>query len=322
MMRDHGGNIDAAKRQFGGEDWIDLSTGINRIPYPVGAVSADAWAILPTKSALQSLCNQARNTYRVAQGADIVPLAGAQGAIQLLPHLGAPRKARVFGPTYNEHAAALINAGWQVETVSNIAEIEGAELGVVVNPNNPGGQTFAPQELLALKEKVETLIVDESFGDARPELSVAPFAGQRGLFVLRSFGKFYGLAGARLGFAIGAPEQIDTLRELAGPWPVSGPAIEIGTRALADTAWANETINRLRTECLQIDALATAAHWSLVGGCELFRLYSCQNSTEMQNHLAHYRIWSRIFPWSPNLIRLGLPGSDVEWARLAAAMAF
>lgn len=320
-MRDHGGNIDAAKREFGGEDWIDLSTGINRVPYPAPPPSEAAWAMLPTQTAIQGLCDQARRTYHVAATADILPLAGAQGAIQLLPHLGAPRNARVFGPTYNEHAAALRIAGWNVETVSNLAEIIGADLGVVVNPNNPGGQSFSTKDLLALKGHVETLVVDESFADARPEISLARFAGQHGLFVLRSFGKFYGLAGARLGFAIGAPSQIEILREMAGPWPVSGPAIEIGTRALADTQWAEETIRRLRLECDKLDAIAQGAGWSLIGGCELFRLYSCQNATNAQSRLARHQIWSRIFPWSPDMIRLGLPGEDAEWKRLEIALA-
>jgi cobalamin biosynthetic protein CobC len=317
-MRDHGGNIDAAKRQFGGEDWIDLSTGINRVPYPVRAPNAAAWATLPTRSAMRGLCDQACETYRVAHAAAIVPLAGAQGAIQLIPHLRAPGKARVLGPTYNEHAAALIGAGWDVEIVSNLAQIAGADLGVVVNPNNPGGQIYSPDALLALKDDVQTLVIDESFADAMPELSCAPFAGQEGLFILRSFGKFYGLAGVRLGFAIGATKQIDRLRDMAGPWPISGPAIEIGTQALADKEWAAHTITRLRAECLRIDTIAS--RWDFVGGCELFRLYSCENATDAQNQLARHRIWSRIFPWSDRLIRLGLPGCEDEWHRFETAM--
>lgn len=319
-MRDHGGNIDAAKRHFGGEAWIDLSTGINRVPYPMPAISPQAWETLPTKSVMHQLCATARAAYLVAEAADIAPFAGAQGAIQLLPNLGHKGRARIFGPTYNEHAAALTAAGWDVETVSNIAELAGADLGVVVNPNNPNGACFAPADLLAIKQKVTTLIVDESFADPRPDLSLAPFAGQIGLFILRSFGKFYGLAGLRLGFVIGNPDQIETIRDMAGPWPVCGPAIEVGTLALADAEWAETTTARLHTETVRLDALAEAAGWEYAGGCHLFRLYSSPSAIAAQEQLARHQIWSRIFPWSEDLIRLGLPGTEREWDRLATAM--
>lgn len=320
MMRDHGGNLDAAKLQYGGDDWIDLSTGINRSPYPLPHIPLEAWTALPLKSATAALCTQARATYHVAPQAAITALAGAQGAIQLLPHLGTPGHARIFGPTYNEHAACLIAAGWRVETVSSLTEIEGADLGVVVNPNNPTGHRFSPEDLLSLRAKLGTLIVDESFADPSPELSLAPHCGAEGLFVLRSFGKFYGLAGLRLGFVIGASAQIDAIREMAGPWPISGPAIEIGRIALADATWAAATTRRLRAECVEIDKMAAQAGWKLAGGAELFRLYSSPNARAAQERLARHQIWSRIFPWSDTLIRLGLPSGPSEWGRLRAAM--
>ena len=319
-MRDHGGNIDAAIARFGGADWIDLSTGINRVPYPVRTLPQSAWTALPTKSAMASLCAAARARYSLAPEAALAPLAGAQGAIQLLPYLVKRGRARVFGPTYNEHAAALIAAGWQVETVSNIAEIAGADLGVVVNPNNPGGQTFAPETLLDLRREVGALLVDESFSDATPALSIAPHLGETGLFVLRSFGKFYGLAGVRLGFVLGAAPEISAIADMAGPWPVSGAAIELGTRALQDSSWIAATIDRLAQDCARMDEIAAKTGWTLVGGSALFRLYSCQNAAIAQEALARNQIWSRIFPWSETFIRLGLPGSETEWERVANAL--
>ncbi|WP_376875868.1 threonine-phosphate decarboxylase CobD [Albirhodobacter sp. R86504] len=319
-MRDHGGNLDAARLRYGGSDWIDLSTGINRAPYPLPSISHEAWASLPQRTQVVRLCEQARATYAVAEQADILPVAGAQAAIQMLPHVLPRGRAHIYGPTYNEHSAALSAAGWDVRTVTSLSDVEGADLGVIVNPNNPSGEVFQPETLLALRANVGALIVDESFADPQPDLSLAPYAGEAGLLILRSFGKFYGLAGLRLGFIIGAPDQVAALRDMAGPWPVCGPALEIGRTALGDRDWAKVTIARLREECGVIDAIARQAGWTMIGGCELFRLYSCENAQAAQDKLARASIWSRIFPWSDELIRLGLPSGDVEWGRLRAAM--
>jgi len=208
-----------------------------------------------------------------------------------------------------------------VEQVSQFGQLAGADLAVVVNPNNPDGRFYAASDLLELAGKVGRLVVDESFADAQPGLSVAPHAGMPGLLVLRSFGKFYGLAGVRLGFVIGPAADIAALEEISGPWPVNGAALRIGAAALADTAWAEATIQRLRAEMDQADALAKAAGWALVGGCELFRTYDTPDAETAQNRLAERQIWSRIFPYSNRWLRLGLPGSAREWARLAQAMA-
>jgi cobalamin biosynthesis protein CobC len=320
-MRDHGGNLDWATRRFGGgsEDWIDLSTGINRCPYPVPVLSPASWTALPTRSAMAALNAAAANAYGTA--AAITPVAGAQMAIQMIPRLTAPGTARVLGPTYNEHAAALQSAGWQVEEVTTLAQLAGAELAVVVNPNNPDGRQHTPEALLQLHDMVGRLIVDESFADPMPELSLAGQAGPRGLFLLRSFGKFYGLAGLRLGFVIGHPEEIATVADMAGPWPVSGSAIEIGRKALADRAWAAATSARLASEAKPLDQLAEGAGWHVVGGTPLFRLYETGDADAAQTRLAKSRIWSRRFPYSEGWLRLGLPGDSAEWDRLSRALA-
>lgn len=318
MKRDHGGNLDAAIRHYGGtrEGWIDLSTGINRQPYPVPAISPEAWSALPTTSATGRLIEAARAAYRT-QGA-VLPLAGAQAAIQLIPLLSKPGKAKIMSPTYNEHEAALRALGWQVEEAATAEATAGADLAVVVNPNNPDGRCHNPQTLLALLPKVGRLVVDESFGDPYPALSLAPEAGREGLVVLRSFGKFYGLAGMRLGFALGCEADIAALSQLAGPWPVCGPALEIGAAALADTGWADATTKRLMSEIDRMDALAP---WRAMGGCCLFRLYETPNAEEAQAKLARHHIWSRIFPYSGTWLRLGMPGNEAEWARLSNALA-
>ena len=191
---------------------------------------------------------------------------------------------------------------------------------VVVNPNNPDGRRHDSARLLDLSRSVGRLVVDESFADADPALSVAAHAGAR-LTVLRSFGKFWGLAGLRLGFAFADAGTIDRIGAMAGPWPVSGPALEIGRLALADAAWAGATAARLAQEGPRLDALAQAAGWRLVGGTALFRTYAVPGAAQAQERLARHHIWSRIFPYSPHWLRLGLPGSPAEWARLAGALA-
>lgn len=318
-MRDHGGNLDAARARFGGTDWIDLSTGINREPYPLPPLPPEAWTALPTAPAKAALLAAAQAAFGTA--APGVALAGAQAAIQMLPRLGPPGRARVLAPTYNEHAAQLRAAGWQVEEVARLTDLAGADLAVVVNPNNPDGQTHTPADLLALSGAVGRLVVDESFADPVPGLSVAAQAGTNGLTVLRSFGKFWGLAGVRLGFVFADAATIAALEAAAGPWPVSGPALEIGRIALADAPWRAATIARLEAEALRLDALAQGAGWSLVGGTALFRTYATPGAPAAQEGLARERIWSRIFPWSPTWLRLGLPGGAAEWGRLSAALA-
>jgi cobalamin biosynthetic protein CobC len=321
-MRDHGGNLDWAIARFGGtaEAWIDLSTGINRVPYPVPDLPASCWSALPTASAMAGLIGVAADAYGTGPGAAIAALAGAQAAIQMIPRLWPPGTARVLGPTYSEHAATLRGAGWQVTTVTTLADLAGADLAVVVNPNNPDGRAHAPESLLRLAGTVGRLIVDESFADAAPRLSLVRHAGQRGLVLLRSFGKFYGLAGLRLGFVIGHPEEIAAIRDMAGPWPISGSAIEIGRAALSDRAWAAATARRLAGETRQMDLLAAAAGWRQVGGTALFRLYETGDGAAAQARLAQARIWSRRFDYAAGWHTHGQPGGAGEGGRVRPAL--
>ena len=321
MKRDHGGNLEWAIRHYGGspEEWIDLSTGINRQPYKIPPLSPQAWTALPTASATARLIDAARKAYNTQ--AVILPLAGAQSAIQLIPFLSKPGRAGIVSPTYNEHAAALREAGWTVNAAMHLDDLAGADLAVVVNPNNPDGKKYAPKDLLALLPRVGRLVVDESFADPYPDLSLAPHAGQTGLLVLRSFGKFYGLAGLRLGFVLGCAADITAMAEQAGPWPVCGPALEIGATALADIVWATTSTARLMNEINLMDLSARQAGWEVVGGTCLFRLYATPDAAKAQAKLAQNRIWSRIFPYSSTWVRIGMPGSQAEWNRYAKALA-
>ena len=320
--RDHGGNLDAAMRRHGGDaaQWIDLSTGINPVPYPVPELGARAFTALPTQSDMDALRAVAETCD--ATRAHVTPLAGAQAAIQAVPHLAGPGIARVLVPTYNEHAAALRACDWTVEEVGTPEALSGADCAVVVNPNNPDGARHDPNRLMALAGQVGLLVVDESFADPDPDLSLAPLLhpGTENVIVMRSFGKFYGLAGLRLGFVLSGAGVAARLGDLAGPWPVSGPAIEVGRQALGDLGWHRQTCARLAGDAARLDALAAGAGWSLVGGTPLFRTYSTPDAIEAQERLARHRIWSRVFPWSRHWLRLGLAGPSEHWDRIRTAL--
>jgi cobalamin biosynthetic protein CobC len=320
MTGEHGGNLDVARARFGGrlEDWIDLSTGINRRPYPVPALEPRRWSALPSRSDIEALHAAARQAY--ATKASVLAVAGAQAAIQLLPHLAPLGRARILTPTYNEFAPVLTGAGWEVEETSELDALAGADLAVVVNPNNPDGRQYDRAKLLALLSRVKRLVVDESFADGAPAVSLAAEAGRAGLLVLRSFGKFYGLAGLRLGFVLGNTNDIAALEAMVGPWPISGAAIEIGQNALLDRDWADATRTRLEREALRLDGMTKTAAWKLVGGTPLFRLYDVGDAAAVQEWLARARIWSRIFRDKPNWLRLGIPGDEMEWTRLTEAL--
>ncbi len=312
--RDHGGGLDAAVAQYGGAraDWLDLSTGINPVPYPVGEIAPEAWTALPDHAATERLIAAARTFWDVPDGAEIVLAPGASALIARLPAL-IPGEDGVYirPPTYNEHAAAFRAAGFEV-----VAQAD-AEVGaqVFVHPNNPDGRLADP--LTALRRKLT--IIDESFCDVMPKASLTPLAATSGTVVLKSFGKFWGLAGLRLGFAICAPDLAVKLRELLGPWPVAGPALQIGARALEDRDWAAATRVRLKSDATRLDELMTGTGARVVGGTDLFRPYDTYDAAAWQRRLAEHHIWSRIFPYSKTWLRLGLPGPE-GWDRLEAAL--
>jgi len=153
-MLDHGGNLDLALQRFGGtpDGWIDLSTGINRQPYPVPQLEPRQWSALPSRAEIDALHAAAREAYGTR--APIVALAGAQAAIQLLPRLSPPGRARILTPSYNEYASVLRSARWDVAEVTTRDALAGADLAVVVNPNNPDGRRHDPADLLALLSRV------------------------------------------------------------------------------------------------------------------------------------------------------------------------
>ncbi|MBD3679932.1 MAG: threonine-phosphate decarboxylase [Rhodobacteraceae bacterium] len=307
--RDHGGGLDAAIARHGGTraEWLDLSTGINPVPYPVGDIPVDAWAALPDRAAMERLTRAARAFWNIPKGAGVLAAPGASALIARIPTLATPGRVDIPGPTYNEHAAAFRNAGWDVA-------VEGSAARVLVHPNNPDGRLWDAAEANA-----PLTVIDESFCDVDPAHSLIDLSERPGSLILKSFGKFWGLAGLRLGFVIGDPALIHRLAEALGPWPVSGPALEIGARALEDTGWAEATRERLAQDAARLDRLMTGRGAEVVGGTTLFRLYKVDDAAAWQARLAKARVWSRIFPYSDSWLRLGLPAPD-RWDQLEAAL--
>jgi cobalamin biosynthetic protein CobC len=322
-LRYHGGNLGAAKRLFphAPEPWIDLSTGINPVPYPVGAVSSDAWTRLPDAGPLE---HAARLAYGVRSSAGVVAAAGAQALIQLLPVVFPARTVGVLGFTYQEHEAAWRAAGAQVTVVPALADLAAFDVAVVVNPNNPDGRICAPAELAdvaeALARRGGRLVVDEAFVDLLGrDRSLVPGL-PAGAIVLRSFGKAYGLAGVRLGFAVASAEDCARLRAALGPWSVSGPAIEIARRALEDSEWLACAGVRLQQEAARLDRLLMTAGFDVVGGTPLFRLAQREKADAVFSQLCRAGILARPFLTRPDWLRLGMPPAHEAWHRLDAAL--
>ncbi|GIT89828.1 threonine-phosphate decarboxylase [Jannaschia pagri] len=305
LTRDHGGGLDAARAQWGGDDWLDLSTGINPHAYPIPHLPPTAWTALPDTGAETALIRAARSFWHVPEGTGVLAAPGASALIAALPRLAPGRRVVIPHPTYNEHAAAFAANGFEV-----VADGDEDAL-VIVHPNNPDGRLWPDRQ-------APFTVIDESFCDVCPDASRVAEASRPGFIVLKSFGKFWGLAGLRLGFAIAHPDTLAPLAEALGPWPVSGPALGIGATALGDTAWAMETRARLRADAKRLDGLMER-HGDLVGGTDLFRLYDVGDAGAMQDRLARHQIWSRIFPYSGSWLRLGLPPTT-DWTRLEQAL--
>lgn len=323
----HGGRLTQARRLFPNapEPFIDLSTGINPLPYPIGTLPPDAWARLPEPEELAALEAAAASAYGAPDPRIAASLPGTQMLISLLPTLFPQSQVAVLGPTYNEYARAFARAGSKVVEVQGLAELKKAPCAILCNPNNPDGRRIAAADLLLLIEARRgegLLLVDESFADFEEEgLSLVPHLPQPALVVLRSLSKSYGLGGLRLGFALAAPELAAVIRSALGPWPVSGPAIEIGKTALSDRAWLASTTERLRRDAKRLDAILEEAGLKPASGTLLFRLAASGNAEAIFMRLGKAGILVRRFDRYPNWLRFGIPGSKADWERLARALA-
>ncbi len=323
-MLEHGGRLRRAAQQYGIPlaDWIDLSTGINAHSYPVAPIDPVCWNRLPEDD--DGLEAAAAAYY----GNDrLLVLPGSQAAIQALPALFSPVVVACLSPLYEEHPQAWERCGHKLRRLPNLQRMLAAMTPNVLlcNPNNPTAQSLPRQTLLdaaqQLRKRGGWLIVDEAFGDAEPENCIASVAGSDdapNLIVLRSLGKFFGLAGARVGFVFGAPDKLDRLREVLGPWPVSHPSRFVAKRALEDSAWQTATRKQLADDSQRLAELL--APLGEVSRTALFCTVKTAQTNQLVEYFARRAILTRHYD-ATDLLRFGLPANEAQWQGLKAALA-
>ncbi|WP_320195797.1 threonine-phosphate decarboxylase CobD [Agrobacterium rosae] len=325
----HGGNLGYARQLYpeAPEPWIDLSTGINPHSYPHSPIPASAFARLPEPSAVEKLKDVASAAFGAPSAAHVVAAPGTQMLMPLLAQLAVQKGAKTCGvlsPAYAEHARTARMAGLSVTEVSDIEDLLAFDYVVVINPNNPDGRVIERATLLALAEatrkKGGLLVVDEAFIETGFAKSIADAATSNSLVVLRSFGKFYGMAGVRLGFAIAHPDIAADLESRLGPWAVSGPALHIAKEALADTPRREAMRLRLKDESARLNEMLRKTGLTIAGGTSLFTLVRDERVPRLFVHLMQHGILTRIFDERLADMRFGLPGEEVEWMRLEAAL--
>ncbi|MCH8544913.1 MAG: threonine-phosphate decarboxylase CobD [Alcanivorax sp.] len=327
----HGGQLNAAVRRWGiaREDWLDLSAGITPWPWPVPPVPPEIWQRLPEED--DGLATLAAHWAGAPATAGCVPVAGSQGVIAALPGLreacAGSARVGVITPGYSEHSESWAAAGHEVVPLSSVAQVTAAlpqlQVLVWINPNNPTGEIVSRRQLLqwhrALAARGGWLIVDEAFLDASPAQSLAPDCGPDGLLVLRSLGKFFGLAGARTGLVCGPPALCTALSQRLGLWAVSGPARFAMREALADQAWQAQARSRLAAAAQALQALLRRHGLVPSGSCDLFCYCPHPDALRLADGLARQGILVRCFA-DPSALRFALPADAAAMARLDAAL--
>lgn len=325
----HGGDLSWARTRFGDPPapWLDLSTGISPFPYPIPEDISDDLERLPDAADMTALIDAMRRYYKVPPGADVVPCPGAEAAIAAVTRLVPPGPVAIVSPTYGGHEAAWRAAGREIRHVDSPSPQQtGGDVTAVVfcHPNNPDGRMFDPLEAVgqavALAPCDGLVVVDESYADLVPACSLVSVAERAGLIVLRSFGKFFGLPGLRLGAAIAEPALAARLRACFGAWPVSTPAARIGARAMTDRDWIDRQQARLRSSAERRDVILGRAGAEPVGGTALFRLVASPDAGTWFEALGRRGIFVRRFPDRPDWLRIGLSPDEDGYRRLADAL--
>ncbi|MEH6526301.1 MAG: threonine-phosphate decarboxylase CobD [Sneathiella sp.] len=323
----HGGDLQWAQAHFAHVEipWLDLSTGINPCAYPVPKISLGAWQRLPGTNAEKTMLEAARNFYDAPPTLEICAAPGTQLSIQILPRLYTRSQVDILAPTYSEHAASWKQAGHQVREIADIDDIsEETRFVVVVRPNNPDGTLHDKSRLLKLTKLLQSrngqLIVDEAFADTNHKQSLVQAISPNGPIVLKSFGKFFGLAGLRLGFCLGPVPAINLLQQSLGPWIVSGVAMEVATKALKDSNWISQTRYRLKKSSERLSSLLSENGLDVVGKTSLFCLAQTDSSDTLFRHLCEQGILCRMFPERAGFLRFGLPGTEEDWQRISTAL--
>ena len=327
MKLQHGGRLVEAAKHYGIplSEWLDLSTGINPNGYPVGTIPAACWQQLPQDD--DGLIEAAKKYYGCRE---LLAVAGSQAAIQTLPLLRNKSRVGVLTPAYFEHEKSWRAAGHDVIAiqVNDIEDlIDSLDVLVLVNPNNPTGERFSVEQLLGWHQHLQNnngwLIVDEAFMDVTPEQSLASYTDREGLIVLRSIGKFFGLAGIRLGFVLTGEKLLNELEQKLGPWTVSGPARYIAKKALLDIAWQKQMREQLLQAGKDLNKLLFEHGIDIDGDTALFQWFRHDDALELHESLAALGILMRYFPAEHTgeaSLRLGLPATETDWLRLASAL--
>lgn len=315
-MAEHGGNLDEAAQAYGFEPGMmhDLSTGIAPMSYQMPLPASDAYQALPLASDMEALCKVARACYRVPDAASLCVGGGSQALLAALPYLFASCLVWCPEPTYNEHHYRWEKASHQVD--GGLSCPQEAKIIILGQPNNPTGRLWQADEiaryLAHVKQCDGLLIIDEAFVDIMPEHSSCQIAGDEALVILRSVGKFYGLAGLRVGFAIGGANFIARLQDEIGPWPVSQPALLVAKTALADKDWQARHLAKLQEICdWQSDVLAKAG-FEIITSMALFITIRHKRMAAFHHHLASHGYWTRIYQNDKQMMRLGLLAPDCD----------
>ena len=318
-MREHGGNIDFASARYGfaSGDMLDLSTGISPFVYPLPPINVDALQPLPTATAHDACITASRHAYGVPEQLAITAGAGTQAFLQIIPRLVKTGTVWIRQPTYNEHVHCWADAGHHI--VDGDIMPDEADHAVVVFPNNPTGDRYADLVSLAsdIERKGGLLVIDGAFLDnaegANLLVDLSVFSC---VIHLRSFGKFFGLAGVRLGFAIASQIHSDSMAGILGPWAINNVALIAGSTALRDDAWIANQKGTLERQSAELAKMLTNANLEIIGGTLLFQTIRDADAVSLHKHLAKAGIWARVYREWPDLMRFGLPRDRNEMDQL------
>lgn len=323
-MLEHGGDLILASQKYDIPiaDWLDLSTGINPNGWPVPtSFPTELWSQLPQQQ--DNLIAAAQNYY---QCDSLIAVAGSQAAIQALPYLRNKSRVGIITPAYAEHAYAWHQAGHKViQLDSNTINEAITELNVliIINPNNPSAELFTQKQLLSWHEQLVKkngwLIVDEAFIDAEPQNSLVQHCPLDGLIVLRSLGKFFGLAGLRVGFVLTKKNLLSQLSERLGPWSIAHASRYIARLALQDHKWQQQCRHSLKQQGYRLQQLLTKIGLTPDGNSTLFQWVKTDNAEYIHRMLAEQGILTRLFN-APASLRFGLPKTELDWQQFETAL--
>lgn len=319
----HGGRLDAARVAWPDAPlpWLDLSTGINPEPWDMSRAGQIDWRALPSERGLAELEAVAGAFFGV-QAAEVGAVPGTEIGLRFLDAMELPAPFRHVVPCYRTHEEAFAGSTpIRADALAREADCGGTIL--LANPNNPDGRVLSPAVLLGLIDRLDAaggcLVVDEAFADVRPHATILTH-GRNAAVVLRSFGKFFGLAGVRLGFVVAAPDRVRLLRARLGSWPVSAAAIAIGTSAYQDEGWIAQARDRIAAMAGDLDAVLRRHGLVPQGDCPLFRLVETPDASALFGWLARRGILTRPFDHAPTWLRIGLPANGAALVRLDRAL--